>query len=199
MTIFQGGSIITVRIIMIISASITSKIGSYYQIWPCAKLDWTLGGQNKTLATYPSCRPFYDGSRPNAVASVRADLNNGGPEQSGAALGLNFGMGVWLALFIHAIGVEIYVSSGDQPCLCLVLLTETEKIRLTPAESARLRQISYERQLEGGFRHPGNAGTTVERLGDCDGKVRFAREKPQQVRQDTERSPSRETPIVAES
>jgi hypothetical protein len=41
---------------------------------------------------------------------------------------------------------------------------------LTPAESARLRQISYEKQLEAGFTKPGNAGFTVERFGDC-GKV----------------------------
>jgi hypothetical protein len=117
MTIYQMGSIITVRIIMIISALIISKIGAYYQIWPCEKLNWTLGGRNKTLLTYPSCRPFYDGKHPNAVAPVLADLNNGGPEQSGAALGLNFGMAVWLALFIHAVGVEIYVSNQCRSAL----------------------------------------------------------------------------------
>lgn len=29
---------------------------------------------------------------------------------SGATLNLNFGMALWLALSLHAIGVEIYVS-----------------------------------------------------------------------------------------
>lgn len=45
------------------------------------------------------------------------------------------------------IGVEIYLS-------------------LTPRESARLRQVSYERQLAAGFKNPGNGGWTVDRFGD---------------------------------
>jgi len=176
-TFFYMGSIITIRLIMFIGAQIISGMGTYYQVWPCAKLDWLLGGRNKTLLHYPSCGPFYDGKHPNAAAAVLADFNNGGPEQIGAAFGTNFGMAMWLGLFVHAIGVEIY-------------------IHLTPGESARLRQISYERQLEAGFHHPGNAGLTVERLGDCDGTIRFAREKPQQVHEAAERS--RETSMVAE-
>ena len=42
----------------------------------------------------------------------------------------------------HLIGVEIY-------------------LQLTPAESHRLRRISYEKQLEAGFANPGNAGITA--------------------------------------
>ena len=56
---------------------------------------------------------------------------------------------MWLALFLHAVGVEIYLS-------------------LTPREANRLRQVSYERQMERGFKHPGSAGLTVDRWGDAE-------------------------------
>ena len=41
------------------------------------------------------------------------------------------------------------------------------QLRLTPAESERLRVVSYERQLERGFKNPGSAGLVAERLGDA--------------------------------
>ena len=67
----------------------------------------------------------------------------------GAALGFCFGTAIWLALVLHAIGVEVYLA-------------------LTPKEGTRLRYVSYQRQLEAGYRHPGSAGLTSDRLGDAD-------------------------------
>ena len=55
---------------------------------------------------------------------------------------------MWLGVFLHTIGAEIYLN-------------------LTPAESERLRMVSYERQLEAGYKHPGSAGLTVDRWGDA--------------------------------
>ena len=43
----------------------------------------------------------------------------------------------------------------------------SQQIHLTPRESERLRQVSYERQIEAGMSHPGSAGLTAERLGDA--------------------------------
>ena len=40
-------------------------------------------------------------------------------------------------------------------------------MRLTPREAERLRNVSYQRQVEAGMRNPGNAGLTAERLGDA--------------------------------
>ena len=40
------------------------------------------------------------------------------------------------------------------------------QIRLTPAESERLRRVSHQRQVEAGMRHPGRAGLTADRIGD---------------------------------
>lgn len=42
------------------------------------------------------------------------------------------------------------------------------QLRLTPAESDRLRRVSYERQLERGFKRPGYAGLVAERFGDAE-------------------------------
>lgn len=53
----------------------------------------------------------------------------------------------WLAIILHVVGVEVYLN-------------------LTSAESERLRMVSYEKQLEGGYKHPGSAGLTSDRWGD---------------------------------
>ncbi len=62
------------------------------------------------------------------------------------ALVLNFGMAGWLALFMHTVGVEIF-------------------LRLMPRESERLGIVSCQRQLEAGFSHLGCSGLTVDRWG----------------------------------
>ena len=48
---------------------------------------------------------------------------------------------------MHGVGVEMYLN-------------------LTSAEGERLRNVSYERQLEAGYKHPGSAGLTSDRWGD---------------------------------
>lgn len=58
-------------------------------------------------------------------------------------------MALWLAFFLHAFGVEIY-------------------LQLTHAEGERLRRVSYERQPEAGLKYPGSAGLTVDRWGDAE-------------------------------
>jgi hypothetical protein len=44
----------------------------------------------------------------------------------------------------------------------------SEQLHLTPREAERLRNVSYQRQLEAGMRNPGSAGITSDRLGDAD-------------------------------
>ena len=56
---------------------------------------------------------------------------------------------LWIATIVHLIGVEIYLG-------------------LTPREAERLRQVSYERQLKAGYKHPGSAGLTSDRWGDAE-------------------------------
>ncbi|MCJ1282478.1 hypothetical protein MMC26_001801 [Xylographa opegraphella] len=148
-TMFYLGTIITTRLIMIIAAQITTLIGSYFVVYTCDEIRFI---HNNDLAymqqAYPACGlPGSTNSSGQAV--VHADFKAGTAEAIGASLRLNFGMAIWIAFFMHLVGVEIYLN-------------------LTPREAQRLRQVSYERQLEAGYESPGSAGLVVERWGDAD-------------------------------
>lgn len=54
-----------------------------------------------------------------------------------------------MGIVLHIIGVELYLG-------------------LTPRESERLRQVSYEKQCEAGLKNPGFSGWTVNRWGDAE-------------------------------
>ena len=138
---FYAGSIITLRLIQVLSAVIISALGGFYIAMPCQQIAYMGGNIN----AYAACR-----ADSNAQAAVMANLETTtGAEQAAASLQLSFGMAGMLSLLMHAIGIEIY-------------------LKLTPAESERLRKVSYERQLERGFSRPGSAGLTVDRLGDSE-------------------------------
>lgn len=148
-TWFYAGSIITVRPIMVLSALLISKMGTYNQHMPCAKIAFTDG--QEVADSYPGCsstnNTLHTGQ---GVAVVHANMitPTSGIEV-GAALELSFGMAMWLALALHALDIEVY-------------------LRLTPAEGERLRQVSYERQMERGMKNAGSAGLTADRLGDAE-------------------------------
>ena len=86
-----------------------TRMGDYYALRSCATLNFIHKSENATMALYPVCASFFDGTNPNQEAIVHANMK-GLPSEIGAALGMPFGMSLWLALAIHAIGVEIYVS-----------------------------------------------------------------------------------------
>lgn len=133
---------------MIIATMIIANQG-YYAVWPCAKIEATLPTPHLLLVRYPGCAAYANGTSSNQVAAVAATFGEGDATNSGAALNVNFGMALWLAFTIHALGVEVY-------------------LHLTPKEAQRLRQVSYQRQLEAGMRRPGSAGLTADRLGDAE-------------------------------
>ena len=144
--VFYMGTIITLRLIMVISAIIITTIGGYYQVSSCEKVLFIHDGDAMTVnQLYPQCANS-SGSN-NLPILVKADMTGGLDEGVGASLGLSFGFAIWMALFLHLVGVEIYLS-------------------LTSAEGERLRNVSYERQLEAGYQHPGSAGLTSDRWGD---------------------------------
>lgn len=147
---FSLGTIITLRLIMIISALITSRIDTYYTVKSCAEISFIHDNNNQTLASlYPQCVASPSVAvTPNPLVVVHASWKNNQADQIGASLDLSFGMAMWLAIFLHLTGVEIYLA-------------------LTPRENERLRQVSYERQLERGMKNPGSAGLTAERFGDA--------------------------------
>ena len=144
-TWFYAGSIVTLRLIMIISALIISSTGGYYRAMPCSEIAFIQDSREEFQANFPQC--FAVNGTTDDWVAVKASFD--GNAQVATALGLNFGMAGWLALFMHAVGVEIY-------------------LRLTPRETERLRVVSYQRQLEAGFKHPGSSGLTVDRWGDAE-------------------------------
>lgn len=166
---FYAGSIITTRLIMIIATMIISKKG-YWVVWSCAKIEATLGDTSSWLDTYPACASYANGKNLDQVSAVEANFGSGGAATTGAALNVSFGMALWLATAIHAVGVEMY-------------------LHLTPREALRLRQVSYQRQLEAGMKTPGSAGLTTDRLGDAEKWI------PEGLRKDGE---STLTPIPSE-
>ncbi|KAK6000558.1 hypothetical protein QM012_003804 [Aureobasidium pullulans] len=141
-------TIITIRIIMIISAQIISISRDWYTVRTCAQVAFALG-QNDTLAAYPQCADYFNGNAPNLPVIVTADFASDNAMEISAALGVPFGAAGWLALLLHTIAIETY-------------------LRLTPRESNRLRQVSYERQLERGMSRPGYAGLVPGRFGDAE-------------------------------
>ena len=144
-TWFYAGSIITLRLIMIISAKLIGSIGGYYRAMPCDQVASMFGDQQKFAASYPQCSSATGLSK----GWVAVPAHFSGKAQVAAALDLTFGTAGWLAFVLHAVGVEIY-------------------LHLTPREGERLREVSYQRQLEAGFSHPGSSGITAERWGDAD-------------------------------
>ncbi|MCJ1398642.1 hypothetical protein MMC11_001842 [Xylographa trunciseda] len=143
-SMFYLGVIITTRLIMILAALITSAIGSYFVLYSCDELRFMHADDASYVPrAYPACGP-PGSTTASGQAVVHAAFGAGVVEEIGAALRLNFGMAIWLALVLHLVGVEIY-------------------LRLTPRETQRLRQVSYERQLEAGFERPGSAGLVLER------------------------------------
>ncbi|KAI0490528.1 hypothetical protein F4859DRAFT_11464 [Xylaria cf. heliscus] len=143
-----GGAIITLRIGLIIGAMVISSIGGNYLAQPCDKINYALNGQNATMHFYPECAPLFSGENLNQQAVVLANYYGNNAMEVGASLNATFGPAAWIALALHIIGAELY-------------------LRLTPAEHERLRNVSYQRQLEAGMKNPGRAGLTTDRLGDA--------------------------------
>jgi hypothetical protein len=92
---------------MILSATIMTAIGGWTVTRPCEQLDF-IWGQNNTLRTNPECMSWYDGTNPDQKGIVEANMD-GGPANVGAALGIPFGAAGWVAWWLHAIVIEVYV------------------------------------------------------------------------------------------
>ncbi|EMD64521.1 hypothetical protein COCSADRAFT_118006 [Bipolaris sorokiniana ND90Pr] len=150
-TMFYMAVTITARVINFAARSIITKIGNYWAVWMCDEINFLYMnlGMEFPQETYPECI-LPDGSlnRWKRVAvAAREDPNH--LEQFGASAVASFSTMLWICLFLHMIGVELY-------------------LRMTPRETERLRQISYEKQVEAGYRNPGSAGLVLDRWADGD-------------------------------
>lgn len=144
---FYLGVIITTRIIMVIAAQVSTAVGKYYVPMICDEIVFVQDSLTQNNTMYPQCS--IANMSVDGMIAVAANFGSDRKEQLQASLELNFGMAAWLSIFLHTIGVEIYLN-------------------LTPAEGERLRRVSYAKQLEAGMRNPGSAGLTVDRWGDAD-------------------------------
>ncbi|KAH6695182.1 hypothetical protein F5X68DRAFT_272626 [Plectosphaerella plurivora] len=146
---FYASSIITTRFVLIIGVSILTYAG-YHTARSCEEVAFAMPDQNSTLELFPDCEVYFSGEDPDKWVAVSAKFaaNARAGVEVQAILGVMFGPACWIGFIIHAVGIELY-------------------LHLTPAEHERLRQISYQRQVKAGMRHPGSAGLTADRLGDA--------------------------------
>lgn len=82
----------------------------HYAVWSCAKIAATISKDMDLVLAYPACASYADGSNLDQVSAVLADMGGASAANAGAALNVNFGMALWLAFAVHAVGVEVYVS-----------------------------------------------------------------------------------------
>ncbi|KFY22680.1 hypothetical protein V493_06415 [Pseudogymnoascus sp. VKM F-4281 (FW-2241)] len=142
---FSLGTIITLRIIMALSAGIISSIGSYSAVMNCGEIAYIYAKFPAELESrYPMC---VGGNNTDVV--VKADINSGFGEEEKASMVLTFGMAWWVAIAMHGVGVEVY-------------------LRLTAAEGERLRAVSFEMQRKAGMKNPESAGLTSDRVGNVE-------------------------------
>lgn len=145
-TMVVMGVIITTRIIMVIVGQIATAIGSYDVIMSCGELA-SMHGSSYLTEYYADCLSNSTVLK-EGLRVIHVNFGDR-KEEIGASLRIGFGMAIWISLFLHGVGVEVYLA-------------------LTPRESERLRRVSYEKQLEAGMNHPGSAGLVVEKFGDAE-------------------------------
>ncbi|KAF4344192.1 hypothetical protein FBEOM_1870 [Fusarium beomiforme] len=141
--------VVTMRVIGMIMAQITSQTDPQYITTPCAVLDSMFYHDKPVVESlYPDCIGFYTGETPGQRAITKGTPGER-PDEIAASLNSAFGASAWLALLIHIIAADLY-------------------LRLTSSESERLRNVSCKWQLNAGMKQPGNAGLTAQRLGDAE-------------------------------
>lgn len=144
-------AIVTARIIIQLAPRVISALPAGYEMYDqrsCKEMASIFPDPQPLYQLYPQCTNDLNTTTDERIV-IKADFAHGNPLEMVAALGVSFPVAVWLSLALHAIGVELYLA-------------------LTPKETRRLRQVSYERQLERGYKNPGSAGLVPEKLGDFD-------------------------------
>lgn len=162
-----AGAIITIRLLLLAGQHVSRVYNYEYHIaFHCAKIFYMYehvgvpDQGNPTSLLYPQCRNVTSAGRltpqpinpkVNTGTWVQVSSFGTGPENAAASINSLFPMCAWLALAIHAIAVETY-------------------LWLTPAEHYRLRNVSYQRQVEAGMRPKGrfmDHGINATTFGDA--------------------------------
>ncbi|KAK6858892.1 hypothetical protein PG995_004745 [Apiospora arundinis] len=128
-----AGSILTIRLIFVLTFLILPMTGTYYLSQPCDKLAWLFNDEHKTLAEYAECEAWFSKQNLEQRAHVRAEwLNAKNLAERMTAMNISYGVASWIGLTIHIMAVEVYLN-------------------LTSAEAQRLRKISIKRRIEAGM------------------------------------------------
>lgn len=112
--------IVTMRPVFILLALAASKLGNFHVAMPCYKIEYVIANAkvpdpNITLATtFPDCAAYISNTDPTKMAIVRANLLGSVVERA-AVLNMSFGTATWIAIVIHAVLVELYVSLSPSP------------------------------------------------------------------------------------
>lgn len=160
-TMIWYGAIISSRLVNLAATPLAAMVGGHWAVATCDEIDFINGeyGLPFPAARYPQCFASAAGGGSGSGTTptldrfmhvpVSATMDNGAPEEIAASIMAPFAASLWISMVLHAVGVEIY-------------------LHLTPRETERLRAASHQKQLEAGFRHPGSAGLTADRLGDAE-------------------------------
>ncbi|KAK7993222.1 hypothetical protein PG989_006603 [Apiospora arundinis] len=131
--LYQAGSILSIRLIFVLTFLILPMTGTYYLSQPCDKLAWLFNDEHKTLAEYAECEAWFSKQNLEQRAHVRAEwLNAKNLAERMTAMNISYGVASWIGLAIHIMAVEVYLN-------------------LTSAEAQRLRKMSIKRRIEAGM------------------------------------------------
>lgn len=125
--VLQAAAIVTTRPILIGASLILDALpNESYLAMPCDVVDFVVasnGHANRTAELFPGCASYVSGENPRQYAAIKASFPDDEiTEVPGtAALWLNMGMSMWLALAIHAICCELYVGLFFQPVALFVV------------------------------------------------------------------------------
>ncbi|KAI1654336.1 hypothetical protein F4813DRAFT_399061 [Daldinia decipiens] len=108
-----GGSVITLRLIMLATSIMMSYSGNWYVAIPCDKIEYLMDAQNATMAEYqakyPECAPQWSGEDPNRHVAVRVYVLDDDPVGVAAAHSHCFGMSGYVAIILHFVAAETYI------------------------------------------------------------------------------------------
>ncbi|KDN41033.1 hypothetical protein RSAG8_07739, partial [Rhizoctonia solani AG-8 WAC10335] len=100
-------SIVTMRVIMPVSMILIDARGGYYVTMTCNEVANSLNNTDQFVHEYPQCQPSWTG-KPVEHVSIRAGLEEGLPLAAGTRA--TFGMAAWVAIWIHFVWTERYIT-----------------------------------------------------------------------------------------
>ncbi|QRV98960.1 hypothetical protein RhiJN_26979 [Ceratobasidium sp. AG-Ba] len=111
-TVTYTASTLTARIITSIARPIISISSAYFSTWSCDEVSFLLNSSSMAASLFPVCALSPGDDPKNVYVLVRASVNED-PINLGSAQRVTFGMALWLAMMIHAAGVEIYILATE--------------------------------------------------------------------------------------